>query len=373
MYTSSIIFITHEFYPKKGGIAVYTEELAKATVKIGKNVDAWIPDNQKIRLKKWPFKITPLPLKGTHNWLCRLKLMRKMYFNKDYIANSYLCLSEPGPILTAMYSKGYIFKAKKLILILHGSEVKVFTKYIHLRILFKRLLKYTDRIGIVSNYTKKILLKYYPGIEEKIIITPGALKSNFLINKQEMHNFQANKKIIILTVGRIHPRKGQLLILEAIEKLSITLQAKIKYLIVGPIVDNKYYKLLQKKAKTINVSIDFCHTVTDEQLFNIYRKADIFALTSKKYKNSIEGFGMVYLEAGAFGLPVIANDIGGVSEAVKDNKTGFLVDPKNQSTLMEKMKILIENKSLRKKFGNCGRLYAKNLSWEDNAKLLFNF
>ena len=71
------------------------------------------------------------------------------------------------------------------------------------------------------------------------------------------------------------------------------------------------------------LKVRFFGNLPDEELAEVYDRADIFAMTSVHHGESVEGFGLVYLEAAAHGLPVVAHDVGGVSEAVLDGKTGL--------------------------------------------------
>ncbi|MBL4575960.1 MAG: glycosyltransferase family 4 protein, partial [Opitutaceae bacterium] len=110
----------------------------------------------------------------------------------------------------------------------------------------------------------------------------------------------------------------------------------------------------------------------EEELFNLYRAADIFAMTSINYGKSVEAFGLVYLEASAFALPIIAHDVGGVSEAVLHEETGFLISPGNPRALTEAFFRLITDKNLRMQLGQNGFNWAKKQSWQDSAKILLN-
>lgn len=75
-----------------------------------------------------------------------------------------------------------------------------------------------------------------------------------------------------------------------------------------------------------------------------YKEADIFILPS-----TIEGFGMVFLEAMNYGLPVIGSNVGGIPEIIDDGKNGFLVDPENPKEIAEKIRIIFEDEALRNK------------------------
>ena len=81
---------------------------------------------------------------------------------------------------------------------------------------------------------------------------------------------------------------------------------------------------------------------------------------------------MVYLEAAAHGLPVVAHDVGGVSEAVADGVTGLLVPPDRPVQLAAAFERLIHDGQLRKKLGAAGREWALRNCWKESAEALFN-
>jgi glycosyltransferase involved in cell wall biosynthesis len=95
-------------------------------------------------------------------------------------------------------------------------------------------------------------------------------------------------------------------------------------------------------------------------------------MTSIAWGKSVEGFGLVYLEAGARGLPVIAHDVGGVSDAVVDQKTGFLIPPDNPTKLTAAFEKLINSPELRLEMGHAGRAWATRYRWRDSAQALFD-
>jgi len=104
---------------------------------------------------------------------------------------------------------------------------------------------------------------------------------------------------------------------------------------------------------------------------NPFSQADIFALTSIEYSSSIEGFGLVYLEASAHGLPIVAHSVGGVSEAVLDGRTGLLIPPDQPSRLTDAFAHHISDAKLRNKLGTAGRTWARQNNWKKSADLLF--
>jgi len=94
--------------------------------------------------------------------------------------------------------------------------------------------------------------------------------------------------------------------------------------------------------------------VPDEELDRLYDQADIFAMTSIDHRHSVEGFGLVYLEAAAHSLPVVAHAVGGVAEAVVDGVTGLLVPPADRPALSAAFARLIADPALRGRLGAAG-------------------
>jgi len=95
-------------------------------------------------------------------------------------------------------------------------------------------------------------------------------------------------------------------------------------------------------------------------------------MTPVPHGPSLEGFGLVYLEAAAHGLPTVAHRTGGVPEAVRDGVTGLLVDPADRPALAAAIARLINEPALRANLAAAARVRARERSWADNANALFN-
>ena len=94
----SVYLITHEFYPVRGGIATFTEEIAKASASLGYDVEVWAQSSKADVEKKWPFRLQRLPLKGSHDLLCQLRLAYKVIKARRQLRHAIVYLPEPGPI-----------------------------------------------------------------------------------------------------------------------------------------------------------------------------------------------------------------------------------------------------------------------------------
>src|SRR5580704_3945869 len=316
--TNPLFLITHEFYPVTGGIATFAEEIARASANLGYDVEVWAQSAPPGAEKNWPFRMRRLPLKGTHDLICQLHLARELVASRRQLRHATVYLPEPGPMLTMMLLQFFkAFRPKRLVLTFHGSEILRFGRSPLRRLLAGRLIRHATRVSTLTTYTQELLLERFPHAADKIFLTPGALRSDFAVVPPREEGVK--KKIVVLTVGRLHPRKGQLLTLQALQMLPVEVRSRLEYWVVGGQSKGAYESVLRGAAAARpDLMVRFFHNIPDEELSQIYDRADIFAMTSVPHLKSVEGFGLVHLEAAAHGLPVIAHDIGGVSDAVLD-------------------------------------------------------
>ena len=367
-----VFLITHEFYPVRGGIATFTEEIAKAGASLGYDVEVWAQSAPPEVEKKWPFRLRRLPLKGSHDLFCQLRLIRELVSARRQLRYATVYLPEPGPMLAMMLLQFFhAFRPRRLVLTFHGSEILNFANSPFRRWLGRQLISRATRISTLSNYTRALLLAHFPEAAEKIFLTPGALRADFSVVSGRP--LPSKSKIVILTVGRLHPRKGQLLTLQALHLLPAEVRSRLEYWIVSGQSKSGYEKTVRATAAAHpDLAVRFFENLPDDELAQIYERADIFAMTSVNHGRSIEGFGLVYLEAAGHGLPTVAHDIGGVSEAVLDGRTGLLVPPDRPAQLAAAFEKLIHDDKLRLALGAAGREWARRNCWKESAAALFD-
>ena len=371
--TRPVFLITHEFYPVRGGIATFTEEIARASASLGYNIEVWAQSAPPaVERTDWPFRLRRLPLKGTHDLWCQVQLARELIRHRRDLRYATVYLPEPGPMMTMMLLQFFhAFRPRRLVLTFHGSEILKFARSPLRRWLAGQLIRRATRVSTLTNYTQELLLSHFPGAAEKIFLTPGALRSDFAVVPPKPDT--PRKKIVILTVGRLHPRKGQLLTLQALQMLAPAVRARLEYWVVGGQSKGNYEAHLRTAAaEKPDLTVRFFGNIPDEELSDLYDRADIFAMTSVNLEHSVEGFGLVYLEAAAHGLPVVAHDVGGVSEAVMEGVTGLLVPPHRPAQLAAAFEKLIHNAPLRRQLGAAGRAWATRNCWKESAEALFH-
>jgi glycosyltransferase involved in cell wall biosynthesis len=258
------------------------------------------------------------------------------------------------------------------VLTLHGSEILRFADYPHRRFLFQKLLDRADRVAVVSDFVRNLLGARFRVDRKKIALAPGALRSGYMDAIVHRTGRAPGAPVVLLTVARVHPRKGQHAILEALALVPKNPTAPIEYLIAGPVTNPPYQRRLQKLAQKSSTTVRFLGEIPEAQLPALYAQADIFALTSLPHGPSLEGFGLVYLEAAAHGLPTIAHRTGGVPEAVRDHQTGLLTEPDDRPALADAIARLRDQPALRARLAAAARVRARERSWADNARLLFD-
>lgn len=150
----------------------------------------------------------------------------------------------------------------------------------------------------------------------------------------------------VLFVGKLDENKSPLHILMAFNKISREFK-NIKIKLVGPYTDSKYVETMKLFCDHNQMDmVEFTGIKTGDELLILYRNCSFLILPSKQ-----ETAPMAIAEAMACGKPVIASNISGNPWLVSENETGFLYEYGNIDQLADKMKILLSDKTLRKKFG----------------------
>src|SRR5262249_30091699 len=132
---------------------------------------------------------------------------------------------------------------------------------------------------------------------------------------------------------------------------------------IGPDGEAGYVKELKQLAASSGCDVRFLGQVADKAIRDIYGAADFFCLTGMHDRSGrVEGFGLVYLEAGATGLPSVATAIGRVPDAVVPGRSGLLAPPPVPD-IARAIATLAERRELRSALGAGAMAHARALSW----------
>lgn len=162
-------------------------------------------------------------------------------------------------------------------------------------------------------------------------------------------------KKVILTLARLVERKGQDKLIEALPAIRREIP-DVRYVICGKGSDEARLRRIAAE-QGVSEEVVFAGFVPNEVRGAFYDACDIYAMPSREIpeKGDVEGFGITYLEANAFGKPVIGGRSGGVSEAVIDGLTGILVDPCDVEEIASACIRLLKDPDLSERLGRQGR------------------
>ena len=246
--------------------------------------------------------------------------------------------------------------ATHIVALTHGHELW-WAKVFGLKTLMRKIVKDTDHLGYLADYTRSVLIKI--GDPNKFVkIAPGIDTTYFtprVKNSELVVKHKLEGRRVIVCVGRLVHRKGQDQLIKSLPKIIKEFPDTV-LLFVG---DGPIKSMLKNSARQLGVTnnIVFAGKVSHNQLADYICLGDIFAMPvrSRFFGLEVEGLGIVYLEASACGLPVIAGNSGGAPDAVIENVTGLIIDGTKDDQISNAICRLLRNPTDAKKMGEAGR------------------
>jgi glycosyltransferase involved in cell wall biosynthesis len=224
---------------------------------------------------------------------------------------------------------------------------------IYKKIILGPILRGSDKVIVLTHDYVEVINNEFGVDKSKIIVIPNA--TSFSINTKP--NYNIHKIPRLLFVGRLAPQKNIPLLLSAI-KMLINEKKIVNLIIVGEGEDKD--KILRTiKDLNLNKYIKLKGILTGKDLIDIYKDSDIVIQTSFE-----EGFSSVLIEAMASAKPVIASDIEGTRSIIKDNFNGLLIDPYSITSLVNSIKMLINETSTRKLLVRNGLNEVRMYKWD---------
>jgi len=348
------LVVTRTFPPEVGGMQNLMWGLAKSLAKIDLiKVFADYSENHEEFDNKVSFSVERV--KG-------IKLLRK--YRKPHLVNEYLNQNPKVKCLISDHWKSLelIKTNKKKICLIHSKEIN-HKKGSRINKKVLEVLNNVDHVIANSNYTKNLAIEL--GVEEKRIkvINPGVdpiseIPTNDLKKAEEILKGKKNR---LITVSRFDKRKNHEKVIMAIRNLK-EIYPDIVYTCIGYGDEEENIKKLVIELKLENHVI-FLKDIPNDLKNALIARSNIFIMPSVIHKNSVEGFGIAYVEAAQYGIPSIGGKDGGASDAIIHEKTGLICDGNKLEDIYASIdNLLKENKYLE--YGKEAKINSQNFHWD---------
>lgn len=356
-----LLFVTQDFPPDVGGIQTYAWELTtrlaarveQLVVVAPRRPSAAAVDRQApFKVMRVPGRPDLLPLTGLPTILRQARQMRAdvaLHAQWQTVGASALArrlTGWPRRIACAAHGRELLFNP--LPPMLAGGY----------KTLRRALLTAPDLFLPVSRYTGRLLQEHGVPPNRIQVLPNGTNPARFRPRSRTTirDRLGLGARPMLLTVGRLVPRKGVDTVLRALPRL-IAAVPEVQYVVAGTGPDRERLKQLAVR-RGVRDHVHFVGYVADADLPLYYSAADLFVMPAREAPPDVEGFGLVFLEANACGTPVVGARTGGIPDAVVEGKTGLLVPPSDPTALTEALSTLLQDPERRSVLSQQGRAHA---------------
>ncbi|MCQ4046252.1 glycosyltransferase family 4 protein [Streptantibioticus rubrisoli] len=356
------LIVTNDFPPRPGGIQAFVHSMAlrldpgqvvvyASTWKDGEEVAAFDAEQPFPVVRDRTSVLLPTP-RVTRR---AVRLLREHGCSSVWFGAA----APLGLMAPALRAAG----ARRIVATTHGHEAG-WAQLPGARRLLRRIGEGTDVVTYLGEYTRSRIsgalsaraaarmVQLPPGVDEKTF-HPG---SGGAVVRARLG---LSDRPVVVCVSRLVPRKGQDTLIRAMPEILRRVPDAVLLIVGG----GPYRSALERLAAEVGVaeSVRFTGAVAWEELPAHYGAGDVFAMPCRTRRGGldVEGLGIVYLEASATGLPVVAGDSGGAPDAVLDGETGWVVEGGSPSAAAERIVVLLEDPALRRRLGERGRQWVE--------------
>ena len=352
------LLVTNDFPPKVGGIQNYLWDLWQrldpaSFVVVTANSDegaAAFDEEQAargIRIERVPKSILFFPTPGARNAVLRAVEEHDIDF---VLFDPVLPLGVLGPRLGVPYG-----------VILHGAEVAVPGRLLGTRAALARVLRGARLVVSAGSYPAQEARRAVPDLSATVVEIPPGVDVSAIAPFKAAERRAARSRLglpergpLVVSVSRLVPRKGMDVLIEAAARLA----PSYPDLVVAIAGDGREHAHLHRLAAGSPGTVRLLGRVSDEDRAALLGAADVFVMACRNRWLGLEqeGFGIVFLEAAAAGVPQIAGDSGGAADAVLDGVTGLVVPtPDDPGAVAEALRTLLADQALRRRMGRAAR------------------
>jgi len=359
---NTLLIFAYDFPPSSGGISRLCYEIALGQQPYFDEIVVLTrkKSGEQKPTKQSNFKLIKLPAQRLKCELEAIKILKRFDKSSTTILTS---LWYPEAFLALVSGHKNIYS------LAHGAELQPgdskFRKHIWQKLFGRYVLNHIKRIISNSHFTKTLVEKIAPNVSVEALPL-GVDIEQF----KPLHIKKSSNQFIISSLSRIHKFKGFDQVLEALCLLPIDIQKRVTWHIGGT---GPYLNEFQEKVTDTKVHVEFKGFIPDHQLAEFYNQSHIFVLFTQDIpqQNSVEGFGLVFLEAQSCGIPVLGTKTGGIPDAIEQGNGGWLLEQNDVVGLSQHIAKLIDMPEMVKEQSKLARdRCIKQSSWQTyNQKL----
>lgn len=360
-----VLVVTNDLPPRIGGIQYYVDQLCRGLVAAGDEVTLYGSsyDGDAEWDAQAPFRVvrertsvllpTPLVRRRVHQLVDR-------YEPDVVLFGAAFPLALMGPGITKRTGVPYVAFS-------HGLEVSA-ARTPGGKLLLRRIGSHAAAMTLLSHWCAEILRPLY-GTNPIYELIPPAIDDGLynadVSGKAVREQLGLGDAPVVVCVSRVVKRKGQDTLVGLLPELRRRVPGT-RLVIVG---DGSFMPKLREMVQHSEAAdaITITGKVPDEDLPAHFAAADVFAMPCRERKGGleVEAFGIVFIQAEAVGVPVVAGDIGGVPDSLIDGETGYLVDSSDPRAVLERLVELLEDPQKRRTMGAAGaRFVSDGYTWE---------
>ncbi|MBN4927945.1 glycosyltransferase family 4 protein [Hoyosella rhizosphaerae] len=369
------LLVTNDFPPRPGGIQSYIHTLASLVP----------PDDLVVYAPKWrgdthtrfdseqPFEVVRHPTTLMVPSPGVLKRAREIVRDRNCSA-VWFGAAAPLALMTPFLRRSGVERA---VACTHGHEVGWSMLPVSRQSL--RVIGETaDVITYVSKYTRGRFASAFGANAALEHVPPGVDTNVFRPDSAARESLRARYRLgerpTIVCLSRLVPRKGQDMLIRALSGIRSHIDGAALVIVGG----GPYGQQLRKLARECGVEDDviFTGSVPSDELAAHHAMADVFAMPCRTRGAGldVEGLGIVFLEASASGVPVVAGRSGGAPETVLDHETGHVVDGRSVAEITEAITAVLSDLDRARMMGKAGREWVtQNWQWGTMARRLQTF
>ncbi len=355
-----ILVITLEYPPQIGGIASYIDNFVshldpnRVVVYAPKVKDAGVFDGDH------PWKV----YRYKPYWFLWPHWLRMFFQIRHIVKQEQIEILHVHHCLPVGYVAWLIKKMFKIpyVVFFHGTDVEMASRTHHKKEQMRKIINNADAVFVNSEFLKnKLLNKLEQNISIKIVYPCPADSFFQVIPPDKLRQLKArlalDGKKVIVTVARFTDGKGYPHLVNMFPQI-IQSVPNVVWLIIG---DGPKRQMVMEQARKLNVqnSIRYEGNIPHEDLPAYLQIADLFVLLTHPDEGREEGWGTVFLEAAASGLPAVAGQSGGVGEAVKNLETGLVVDVHQTKSVIASIVGLLNNTNYARQMGAAAKARAE--------------